>query len=86
MHSTLSQCGELNNLDMADSPKEKKRNTITDTINTIASGSIIDGENKQGFFSENVKMIHKSSKNIEKAIDQITGELIAVNATGLESR
>jgi len=33
-----------------------------------------------------VKLIAKSSKNIEKAIDQITNELIAVNATGHESR
>lgn len=71
---------------MIDEPKEKKRNTITDTINTIASGSIIDGENKQGFFSENVKLIQKSSKNIEKAITQITDELLAVNMNGLESR
>ena len=54
-----------------ESPKGKQRNTITDTINTIASGSelITAGENKQGFFAENVKLIAKSSKNIEKAID-----------------
>ena len=31
-------------------------------------------------------MIAKSSKNIEKAIDQIENQLIAVNANGLESR
>ena len=31
-------------------------------------------------------MIHKSSKNIEKAIGQIEDQLMSVNATGLESR
>ena len=72
MHSTLSQCGEHISLPAeAPTPKGKNRNTITDTINTIATGSelITAGEKQHGFFSENVKMIHGSSKKIEQAID-----------------
>jgi hypothetical protein len=45
------------------------------TINTIAAGSelVTTEENKNGFFSENVKQIVKSRKSIEKAIDRISG-------------
>jgi len=47
------------------------KNVISDTINTIASGSelvTLEKDNKGGFFSENAKMIAKSSQSIEKAI------------------
>ena len=53
-----------------------KKNTISDTINTIATGSeliTMDKDNKGGFFSENAKMIQKSSRSIEKAIEEISG-------------
>ena len=53
-----------------------KKNTISDTINTIASGSELvtleKDKEKGGFFSENAKMIAKSSKSIEKAIEKIS--------------
>ena len=47
------------------------KNTISETINTIATGSeLITKEEKQGgFFSENAKLIAKSSSSIEKAIN-----------------
>ena len=48
----------------------RNKNTISETINTIATGSeLVTKEEKQnGFFSENAKLIAKSSKNIEKAV------------------
>ena len=70
-HSILSQCGESGKA--ADKSQDKiKKNTISDTINTIATGSELvtlekDG-GKGGFFSENAKMIAKSSQSIEKTI------------------
>lgn len=67
----MSQCGESVNSPEANHDMRKK-NTISDTINTIATGSelvTLDKEGgKGGFFSENAKMIAKSSKSIEKAI------------------
>ena len=55
----MSQCGESigNNDEKAGKPK---KNTISDTINTIATGSeliTMDKDNKGGFFSENAKAI-----------------------------
>ena len=72
-HTILSQCGEsVGSLhDNSNSEKEKKKNTISDTINTIATGSelvTLEKDNKGGFFSENAKIIAKSSKSIEKEI------------------
>lgn len=51
------------------------------TINTVATGSelITNGENKNGFFSDNVKTILKSKKSIEKAIDKISSQLLMYN-------
>ena len=72
-YTILSQCGESVNVE-TDGVKTKK-NTISDTINTIATGSelvTIDKENKGGFFSENAKMIAKSSHSIEKAMEKIS--------------
>ena len=72
-YTILSQCGESVNVE-PDGVKTKK-NTISDTINTIATGSelvTIDKENKGGFFSENAKMIAKSSRSIEKAMEKIS--------------
>ena len=67
-----------------------KKNTISDTINTIASGSELvtleKDKEKGGIFSENAKMIAKSSKSIEKAIDKISSQLMACNLTSSESR
>ena len=82
----MSQCGEKN---FENSEPAKKKNTISDTINTIATGSelVTNGEgNKGGFFSENAKAIKKSSKSIEKAIEKISTGLPAVNLNGQESR
>ena len=51
------------------------------TINTIASGSelVTNGDNKAGFFSENVKSIVKSKNSIEKAIEKISSQLLIYN-------
>ena len=52
-------------------PLKSKKNTISDTINTIATGSelvTLEKDSKGGFFSENAKIIAKNSKSIEKAI------------------
>ena len=86
-YTILSQCGESVNVE-PDGVKTKK-NTISDTINTIATGSelvTIDKENKGGFFSENAKMIAKSSLSIEKAMEKISKQLIVVDLNGNESR
>ena len=86
-YTILSQCGESVNVE-TDGVKTKK-NTISDTINTIATGSelvTIDKENKGGFFSENAKMIAKSSKSIEKAMEKISQQLIVVDLNRNESR
>ena len=65
------------------------KNTIGETINTIATGSelvTIEKESKGGFFSENAKIIAKSSKSIEKAIEKISSNLMAINLSGSQSR
>ena len=43
--------------------ENKARNTISETINTIATGSelVTKDEKTTGFFSENAKLIAKSS-------------------------
>ena len=74
MYTIMSQCGESigNNDEKAGKPK---KNTISDTINTIATGSeliTMDKDNRGGFFSENAKAIQKSSRSIEKAIEKIS--------------
>ena len=79
----MSQCGEKNFEN--GEPVKTKKNTISDTINTIATGSelVTNGEgNKGGFFSENAKAIKQSSKSIEKAIEKISTGLTAVNLNG----
>ena len=73
MQQTLSQCGESVNLNAINSEiakESKRKNTISETINTIATGSeLITKDDKQsGFFSENAKLISKSSQSIEKAV------------------
>ena len=82
LQTTLKECGELglneNDLMEKDTDAKKKADGVMETmntINTIATGSelITNGENKNGFFSENVKQIAKSKKSIEKAIDRISG-------------
>jgi hypothetical protein len=80
MYMTLSQCGELNSVEHVTKEKDAK-NTISETINTIATGSelVTKGEKQAGFFSENAKLIDKASKSIEKAVSQISNELIAVD-------
>ena len=87
MYTIMSQCGESINVN-GENDKPKK-NTISDTINTIAMGSeliTMDKDNKGGFFSENAKAIQKSSRSIEKAIEKISAELNVVNLNGNESR
>ena len=90
----MSQCGEaVNNKKVKnplDNKQKQKKNTISDTINTIATGSelitIDKDKEKGGFFSENANAIAKSSKSIEKAIEKISSELNIVNLNGQESR
>ena len=85
-YTILSQCGES----VEDNGKSKKphaqKNTIVDTINTIATGSVTKDEENKGFFAENAKLIAQSSRSIETAIDKISGSLFAVNLNGQESR
>ena len=67
-----------------DKTKVNEKETIN-TINTIASGSELvtnANENKNGFFSENLKSIIKSKNSIEKAIDKISSQLLLYNQTG----
>lgn len=55
-YTILSQCGES----VDESPQKKphqQKNTIVDTINTIATGSVSKDEDNKGFFSENAKLI-----------------------------
>ena len=88
MTNILSQCGESVQPVAEDLPK-KNRNTISDTINTIATGSELitkDKDDKGGFFSENAKIISKSSRSIENAIEKISSELFVVNLNANESR
>ena len=70
-------------------PLKSKKNTISDTINTIATGSelvTLEKDSKGGFFSENAKIIAKNSKSIEKAIQKMSSDLQVVNLDGFESR
>lgn len=39
-------------------------------------------DNKNGFFSENLKSIMKSKRSIEKAIDKISSQLLVYNQKG----
>lgn len=88
MFSTLSQCGESFNLpenclkDAQANRKALNRNTISDTINTIATGSELitaGSADKKGFFAENITQIAKTSSKIEKMLTQITKDLNLVN-------
>lgn len=73
MQTTLRECEELSSIE-CDNEKRKGEHETTNTINTIAVGSelITNGENKNGFFSENVKSIMKNKQSIEKAIEKIS--------------
>jgi hypothetical protein len=81
MQTTLRDVGDLGMVD--EPPKANEKETIN-TINTIATGSeaMPNEENKNGFFSENLKSILKSKQRIEKAIDKISGQLLVVNQNG----
>lgn len=90
-YTILSQCGEaVDQKKENEKDKKRKKNTIQDTINTIATGSELITTEKEGgkggFFTQNAKEIAKSSKSIEKAIDKISKELHAVNLNSVESR
>ena len=89
-YTILSQCGESVDLTESEQAAKKKKNTISDTINTIATGSELvtleKDKEKGGFFSENAKLISKSSRSIEKAIEKISGQLVACNLNNSESR
>ena len=89
-YTILSQCGEAVDQEAKEKDPSKKKNTISDTINTIATGSELvtaDKEgNKGGFFAENAKVIAKSSKSIEKAIEKISNQLHVINLNGNEAR
>lgn len=74
MQTALRECQDLGfTKEDANDSQTKDKETIN-SINTIANGSelIANGENKYGFFSENLKSIQKSKKSIEKAIDKIS--------------
>ena len=91
MFSTLSQCGELFNLpdSVLKDNKRANRNTISDTINTIATGSELitaGSADKKGFFSENITQIAKASSKIDKMLTQITKDLVIVNSRALSGQ
>ena len=86
MQTALRECNDLDLEEPLDQDKAKvnEKETIN-TINTIASGSELvtnANENKNGFFSENLKSIIKSKTSIEKAIDKISSQLLLYNQTG----
>ena len=87
-YTILSQCGESveNAAEKAGKKHKHAKNTIVDTINTIATGSVTTDKDNKGFFSENAKLIAQSSKSIETAIEKISSSLLAVNLNGVESR
>lgn len=78
MTTTLKECGDLGIIEDEKNEDQKKRKDgvyeTINTINTIATGSelVSNGDNKNGFFSDNVKTILKSKLNIEKAIEKIS--------------
>jgi hypothetical protein len=88
MTTTLKECGDLGLIkDEKNEDKSKRKDGVYEminTINTIATGSelITNGDNKNGFFSDNVKTIMKSKLSIEKAIDKISGQLLLYNQNG----
>ena len=87
-YTILSQCGESveSQADKQSKKNQHAKNTIVDTINTIATGSVTTDKDNKGFFSENAKLIAQSSKSIETAIEKISSSLLAVNLNGVESR
>jgi len=56
-YTILSQCGESVESQIDNSKKHVAKNTIVDTINTIATGSVTTDKENKGFFSENAKLI-----------------------------
>jgi len=76
MQTTLRDCNDIDLQEPVEQERSKPSEKETlNTINTIASGSEVvtqGGENKNGFFSENLKSIMKSKTSIEKAIDKIS--------------
>ena len=77
MHTTLRECGDLGISDEGE-VKNAEKETIN-TINTIATGSEAISDNKNGFFSENLKSILKNKRSIEKAIEKISSQLLVYN-------
>lgn len=80
MHTNLREFGDLG-LQEDDAANKAVKETINtmNTINTIATGSEAVSDNKNGFFSENLKSIMKSKRSIEKAIDKISSQLLVYN-------
>lgn len=74
MQTTIRECQELGIPEEDLNETVKKEKETINTINTIATGSeaVTHGENKNGFFSENLKSIQKSKLSIEKAIEKIS--------------
>lgn len=92
MTTTLKECGDLGIIEDEKNEDQKKRKDgvyeTINTINTIATGSelVSNGDNKNGFFSDNVKTILKSKLNIEKAIEKISSQLLLYNQNGKDQR
>lgn len=83
MQTALRDCADLDLQEPAEQQRSKANEKETlNSINTIATGSEVvtqGGENKNGFFSENLKSIMKSKTSIEKAIDKISSQLLLYN-------
>lgn len=84
MQTSLSDLGNLESVEGKEADLAKKGNEkeTINTINTIATGSEAVSDDKNGFFSENLKSILKSKTSIEKAIERISGQLLVYNQSG----
>jgi hypothetical protein len=81
MQTALRECEDLGPLEEEETKRKNDKETIN-TINTIATGSEAISDNKNGFFSENLKSIMKSKHSIEKAIEKISSQLLVYNHKG----